>query len=503
MEIRGILFDSRRVKAGDLFFALPGTRTDGNRFVREALQRGARAVVVWQKEEVPPGVTTIQARHPRRLLATLANRFYRQPTNQLALVGVTGTSGKTTVTYLLESIWQAAGWQAGVIGTINYRYNGHPFDRAQDRLFPAALTTPEAVELQELLLTMVKAGVSHVAMEVSSHALAQERVRGCQWNGAIFTNLGRDHLDFHRDMEEYFSAKSRLFLDFLLASGKADRFAVINADDPWGKRLWQQLAAACQTSQTAARVLTYGHGRNLTASVTEVEESQQGLRGVLLLEGTRLPFTSPLVGDLQLFNLMAAGATAWAQEVPGEAIVEGIRKCTNVPGRLEPINTGQDFAVFVDYAHKPDALERVLQFLRRLTSGRLITVFGCGGDRDKGKRPLMGKVAARLSNVVILTSDNSRTEDPLRILQDIEQGITEVGMAKILNENAVKKTGGGYLVIENRRQAITTAILAARPGEVVLIAGKGHEDYQIIGRQRHHFDDREEARRVLKEAVSG
>lgn len=491
VEIQGIQYDSRRVKVGDLFFALPGTKTDGNRFIREAFQRGAGAVVVWQRDDAPPGVTTIYARHPRRLLATLADRFYGQPTNHLTLVGVTGTSGKTTVTYLLESIWQAAGWQTGVIGTINYRYSGHSF--------PAPLTTPEAVELQKTLLAMVEAGVSHVAMEVSSHALAQERVEGCRWNGAIFTNLGRDHLDFHRDMEEYFSAKSRLFLDALPASPKADRFAVINADDPWGKRLLQQTVAACEASRIAARVLTYGRGRNLTVSITEVEESFQELRGVLLMEGTRLPFTSPLIGDLHLSNLMAASATAWAQGVPGEAIVEGIRRCTSVPGRLEPIDMGQEFAVLVDYAHKPDALERVLQFLRKLTSGRLITVFGCGGDRDKGKRPLMGEVAGRLSNIVILTSDNPRTEDPLRILQEAEQGIVKAGVEKIPDGSAITETASGYLVIENRRQAITAAILGARAGEVVLIAGKGHEDYQIIGTQKHHFDDREEARRVLLE----
>jgi UDP-N-acetylmuramoyl-L-alanyl-D-glutamate--2,6-diaminopimelate ligase len=300
-------------------------------------------------------------------------------------------------------------------------------------------------------------------------------------------------------MEEYFSAKSRLFLDLLPASYKADRFAVINADDPWGNRLSQQMVATCMTDRMAARVFTYGHAKNLMVSVTEVEASPKRLHGVLLLEGARLPFTSLLVGDLHLSNLMAAAATAWAQGIPGEAIVEGIRKCTNVPGRLEPIDMGQDFAVFVDYAHKPDALERVLQFLRKFTSGRLITVFGCGGDRDKGKRSLMGKVAGHLSNVVILTSDNPRSEDPLRILQDIEQGIIEVGIDKIINESAVKNAASGYLVIENRREAITTAILGARPGEVVVVAGKGHEDYQIIGRQKHHFDDREEARRVLLE----
>ena len=494
VEIACLVYDSRRVTPGALFFALPGTKTDGTRFAAQALAQGAQAVVTLPGTTIAPlsdshtlaaeaaQATFITCTTPRVLLGLVADRFYHQPSAQLTLVGVTGTSGKTTTTYVLESIWRAMGWAAGVIGTVNYRYQG--------REMPAPFTTPEAVELQELLSVMVAEKVSHVVMEVSSHALVQERVQGCRWDGAVFTNLGRDHLDFHRDLEDYFAAKSRLFLDALATSEKPDRFAVINADDPWGARLLAQ--------SLPGRVLTYGFQPGVTVSVRNVENTFQGLQGVLRLAEQEVPFSSALIGELHLYNLMAAATVAYALGVPAEVIAAGIAHCPGVPGRMEAIIAGQPFGVLVDYAHKPDALDKMLRSVRRLTDKRVLTVFGCGGDRDRGKRPLMGEVTGRLSDVVILTSDNPRTEDPWHIIAEAEPGLLQAGVTKVDDPATVGTLQHGYLVIKDRREAIHAALRGAQPGDVVVIAGKGHEDYQIIGTTKYHFDDREEVRNYLR-----
>jgi len=487
VEISQLVYDSRLAKPGALFFALPGTKADGARFIEQACERGARAVVVSPGTAVTGRVTTIFSDAPRFLLGLMADRFYHSPSARLTLVGVTGTSGKTTTTYLLEAIWQAMGWSAGVVGTVNYRYRG--------RELPAPFTTPEAVELQELLSAMAAHEVSHVAMEVSSHALAQERVQGCRWDGALFTNLGRDHLDFHRDLEDYFAAKSRLFLQALAASPKPRRFAAINADDPWGTILLAK--------PIPGRVLTYGLQPGVTVSARDVRQSLQGLRGVLRLNGEEVPFSSALIGEPHLYNILAAATVAHALGVPAERIAAGVARCTNVPGRLEAVSAGQPFTVLVDYAHKPDALEKVLRSVRQLTAHRLLTVFGCGGDRDRGKRPLMGEAAGRLSDVVILTSDNPRTEDPGHIIAEAEAGLVQAGQPKVGETVAVASLRQGYLVIADRRTAIRTALAGARPGDVVVIAGKGHEDYQIIGTTKHHFDDREEVRHYLQTSYGG
>jgi UDP-N-acetylmuramoyl-L-alanyl-D-glutamate--2,6-diaminopimelate ligase len=330
-------------------------------------------------------------------------------------------------------------------------------------------------------------------VEVSSHALAQERVRGCQWDGAVFTNLGRDHLDFHTDMDDYFAAKVRLFVLGLAESPKANRFAVVNTDDPWGEKLL--------TYQLPGRVLTYGLEGRAGVSVRNIEQSFSGIRGTLCLEGRDLAFSSGLIGEPHLYNILAAAATAHALGIPAEAIVAGLAQCTRVPGRLETIEVGQDFAVIVDYAHKPDALEKTLRSVRQLTQQRLVTVFGCGGDRDTGKRPLMGEAAGRLSDVVIVTSDNPRTEDPQRILHAAELGVIQAGLHRVENTTqapaAIAELQRGYLVVADRREAIHAALGGARAGDVVVIAGKGHEDYQIIGTTKHHFDDREEVRQYF------
>jgi UDP-N-acetylmuramoyl-L-alanyl-D-glutamate--2,6-diaminopimelate ligase len=481
VEISQLAYDSRQVKPGALFFALPGSKNDGAHFIAQARARGAHAVVVPPGTVVTAGVTAIVCDNPRLLLGLMADRFSQSPSARLTLIGVTGTSGKTTTTYLLEAIWQAMGWSAGVIGTVNYRYQG--------REFPAPFTTPEAVELQDLLSTMAAQQVSHVVMEVSSHALVQERVQGCRWDGVVFTNLGRDHLDFHSDLEDYFAAKSRLFLQALAASPKADRFAVINRDDPWGTILLSK--------PIPGRVLTYGLQPGATVSVRQVENSLQGLRGILQLSGEEVQFSSSLIGEPHLYNMLAAATVAYALGVPAERIAAGIRDCTNVPGRLEAVAVGQPFTVLVDYAHKPDALEKVLRSARQLTTCRLLTVFGCGGDRDRGKRPLMGEAAGRLSDVVILTSDNPRTEDPEQILAEAEVGLIQAGQLKVTEAETLAALTQGYVVIADRRTAIRTALAGAQPGDMVVIAGKGHEDYQIIGTTKYHFDDREEVRTYL------
>ena len=487
VEISQLAYDSRRVKPGALFFALPGTKQNGVRFINQAHERGASAVVAPRGTAVPQPMTAIFSETPRLLLGVMADCFYKNPSAHLTLVGVTGTSGKTTTTYLLEAIWQQMGWSAGVIGTVNYRYQG--------RELPAPFTTPEAVELQELLSIMVAGHVSHAVMEVSSHALAQERVRGCRWDGAVFTNLGRDHLDFHPDIDDYFAAKSRLFVEALAISPKPNRFAAINTDDPWGAKLLEQ--------SLPGRVLTFGFQPEVTVSARHVERDFQGLRGILRLGKKEVAFSTPLIGDPHLYNVLAAATVAHALGVPEETIAAGIARCIHVPGRLEPITAGQPFTVLVDYAHKPDAIEKVLRSVRQLTTKRLLTVFGCGGDRDRGKRPLMGEAAGRLSDIVVLTSDNPRTEDPWQIIAEAAVGLIQAGQPKQEEDTATIATlQQGYLVIADRRTAIQAALAGARPGDVVVIAGKGHEDYQIIGTTKYHFDDREEVRNYLR-AVYG
>ena len=324
VEIVHLAYDSRNVQPGALFFALPGSKSDGSHFVSEAVARGACAVVVPPGITIPSHITAIYSSAPRILLGVCADRFYHHPTSQLTMVGVTGTSGKTTTTYLIEAIWQAMGWAPGVVGTINYRYRDH--------VLIAPFTTPEAVELQALLRTMVDERISHVVMEVSSHALAQDRVHGCQWDGALFTNLGRDHLDYHKDLDDYFAAKIRLFTEELAHSAKPHRFVAVNADDAWGQKLLSQ--------SLPGKVLTYGLRNDVAVSVRNVEKDFHGMRGVLRVEKEEVPFSSALIGEPHLYNIMAATTVAYALGVPAEVIAAGIRRCTGVPGRLEVIQCG-------------------------------------------------------------------------------------------------------------------------------------------------------------------
>ncbi|TAJ91894.1 UDP-N-acetylmuramoyl-L-alanyl-D-glutamate--2,6-diaminopimelate ligase [bacterium] len=534
--ITGLAYDSRKVKKGHLFFAVPGARLDGHDFALEALQRGAAAVVAERRTPLPHDATWVRVRSVRRAMGIWSALFFACPSRRMVLVGVTGTNGKTTVTYLLESIFSVAGIVPGVIGTINYRYQGCTI--------PAPHTTPESIDLQALLAEMVEAGVNSVAMEVSSHALEMERVRGIEFDGALFTNLTRDHLDFHLDMERYFSAKSRLFTDCLRTSSKSKKFAVIHGGDPRGRKLLEKIR------ELGLEVLSYGRGPEWDIHPLELEEDLNGLRGKIRVKDQEIDFSSRLIGAANLENILGAAGVGFGLGLPRDAISEGIARLGSVPGRLEKIENSLGISVLVDYAHTPDALERVLLSLRQLMrcfefrvssfesipietattnqkpetrNPKLVCVFGCGGDRDRGKRPLMGEIAARLADLVVLTSDNPRTEEPVRILEEIEDGVRKTGLKKfqisglksqIENRSTEAhnrspkskienpKLEGGYCVEPDRRAAIHLALQMARAGDLVLIAGKGHENYQILGPKRIHFDDREVAREEL-EKLSG
>ena len=478
-EVRGVTADSRRVEPGMVFVAVRGTHTDGHRYLAQAARAGALAAVV--EEPAVLELPQVQVADSRRALAILAARFHGRPDREMTLVGVTGTNGKTTLTYLVEAVLSLRG-PVGVMGTVETRFAG--------RRHPAALTTPDPVELAARLAEMRAAGVNQVVMEVSSHALDQRRADGLAFDLGVFTNLSRDHLDYHRDLEDYFAAKGRLFRELLPAArgeGKAG-VAVVCVDGPWGRRL----AGECRGR--GLRVITYG-----LSPQAEVrgEESRLGLEGGLLRvvwPGGAGRVRTPLVGAFNLVNLLGAAAVGLGLGLDMGRVLEAVGRCGGVPGRLERVGEAAVRpAVFVDYAHTDDALRQVLAALRPLTPGRLICVFGAGGDRDPGKRPLMGRAVARGADAAVLTSDNPRSEDPLAIMAMIRPGLEEGGM-----RSARELTGRGVYVAEpDRARAIALAVAAAGEDDVVLIAGKGHEDYQIVGRRRRHFDDREQAAAAL------
>ena len=481
-EVSGLAYDSRRVGAGEVFFAIPGEQSDGHDFIADAIERGAAAVVYARKGACPQGRAGLRVNDVRRAMGLWAARFYDWPSQKLKLVGVTGTNGKTSLTYLIESMLRAAGMEPGVIGTINYRYCGDEV--------PSHHTTPESLDLQGLLDKMSRAGVEAVTMEVSSHALVQERVRGLDFDIGVFTNLSRDHLDYHADMDDYFLAKSRLFTDYLRASAKRNKAAVICADDPRGRELIAKL------SRQSLEVWSYGESQQWDVHPLNVENDVTGLRGKIRAKERTIEFASPLIGAANLQNIMGALGVGLALGLDVAAVAEGIGRLRSVPGRLEKVANDIGITILVDYAHTPDALEKALGAIRPLTEGKLITVFGCGGDRDRGKRPLMGEIAARLSDVVVVTSDNPRSENPLAILNEVAVGVQRTNLKKLAAAQLATETG--YCVEADRREAIRIALRAAKPGDSVLIAGKGHEDYQILGATRIHFDDREVTREELE-----
>ena len=468
LEVNRVCTNSHACKQGDLFIGMPGTRVDGGEFWRSALGQGAIAAVVTPSaaDKQPPtaDACVIQTEDMIATCSAIAAAFYDYPTHKLKTIGVTGTNGKTTTSHLIEYFLLQAQQPTALLGTLYTRWQGYSQT--------AIHTTPFSVELQSQLAEAVKAGNQYAVMEVSSHALAQGRVKACSFEVGVFTNLTQDHLDYHKDMEDYFQAKSLLFTAEYL-KGKA----IINLDDAYGKRLIDRL--------DHSKVWTYSvNDRAADLYTSNLDYQSTGVRGILHTPKGEMAFNSPLVGQFNLANLLAAVGTALYLGVELQVLVDSLPQFAGVPGRMERVQLTpeQDISVIVDYAHTPDSLENLLKAARPFISGKMICVFGCGGDRDRTKRPLMGKIAAELADVAVVTSDNPRTENPDQILKDIVAGIP------LTIEP---------MVISDRARAIATAIEQAQSGDGVLIAGKGHEDYQILGTEKIHFDDREQARVAL------
>lgn len=459
VPIQHVTSDSRAVKTGSLYFAIRGTKSDGHEFIPSALESGAAAVVVETPEAFEKFPGTVQVVSSRQALALAAAEFYERPSAKFSLVGITGTNGKTTTSYLLRAVWEALGITNGVLGTVEYHIGRETF--------PSRLTTPDPVELQSFFRRMVDARVKMAAIEVSSIALDQDRVTGSDFKVGVFTNLTQDHLDYHGDLERYYLAKKKLFTEFSLAH------AVINVDDEWGARLAGEIRGP--------KLATFSL-KDSTASffAESISFEKQGTSARVRFEGGTTELRTPLIGRHNLYNCLGVFATGHVLGLPTEKLVEALADASGAPGRLERVTRAKDQPhVFVDYAHTPDALANVLRALSALKGngdGRIITVFGCGGDRDRTKRPLMADFASSLSEITVATSDNPRTEDPERILNDIEAGI--------------RRGKTEYHRRVNRREAIHLALRLARPGDLVLVAGKGHETYQIIGKEQFPFDDR-------------
>jgi UDP-N-acetylmuramoyl-L-alanyl-D-glutamate--2,6-diaminopimelate ligase len=467
IEIQQVACDSRKVQQGALFFALHGAKADGNAFIQDALKRGAAAIA---SEDAAPTkfsvkVAWIQVREARKALAITAANFFGRPGNALQLAAVTGTNGKTTTTSVVDAIVKASGAKTGLFGTIAYH--------TPLRDYPAPNTTPESVDLQGFLAEIRDAGGKYAVLEASSHSLAMDRLWGCHFHAAVFTNLTREHMDYHKTFEDYFEAKKRLFEG---TGAGAPEVRVVNTDDEFGKRL----------AGVAKQTVTYGLESDADITTKKFQLTFDGLSFTAHTPNGKVHVVSRLVGRINVYNLLAAIGAAQALGLSNEVIEEGIRNLESVSGRFQRIDLGQPFFVVVDYAHTDDALENLIRTARELNpKGRIITLFGCGGLKDRTKRPVMGEVTGRLSDLTILSSDNPRTEDPLKIISDIIVGL--------------QKTAGKYLIEPDREKAIGVAMDEARTGDIVLLAGKGHENYQILADRTLEFDDREMARRALRE----
>lgn len=462
LTVTGLSADSRKVRKGDLFFGLRGEHYDGASFARDAVKQGAVAVI----SESPVDIVEVpccQVRDLKKVIARITDRFYRHPSGRLHLTGVTGTNGKTTVSHLIRHLLETAGRPTGIIGTIYY-ITGETKVRA-------SLTTPDPVRFQGILYEMVVTGLSHAVSEVSSHALALKRVDYTDFRISVFTNLSRDHLDFHGDMENYYLAKERLFTELTREA------AVVNVDDPYGERLLR----SCR--ERGLKTLSYGFSPESSVRAAEIIHGRDGLSFLLHLDGETFRLQSPMIGITSLYNILAAVSVAWLLGLGKDTIKNAVSTFRGVEGRMEVVDEGQDFTAVLDYAHTPDALEKVLQSLSGLTPGRLIVVFGCGGNRDRGKRPEMGRVAERCSDIQIVTSDNPRDEPPEEIIRDILKGMK----------------GKSAEVIPDRREAIQRAVEIAGKGDLILLAGKGHEEYQEIRGTRYPFSDREILSTILRE----
>jgi UDP-N-acetylmuramyl-tripeptide synthetase len=482
-EILSIHCRAQDVTPGGLFIAIKGLKADGHDYIDQAIKNGAVAVVV--ERHIKTHVRTIAAKNTRRAMSAVSARFYGDPCDKLVLVGISGTNGKTTTSWIVEQILKAAGFETGVIGTINWRY--------RDKVAESPVTTPESMDLQQMLATMVKAGVTHVVMEVSSHGLDLYRVRDCFFDTAIFTNLTQDHLDYHKTMSAYWACKKKLYTRQLARGNKNGR-AVINIDDTRGAKLATTLSLPPITT-----------GIHDTAGVRalDITEDISGIKGTLDIGGIKTAFTSSLTGAFNLENILSAAGGAHALGIAPDIICRGIEACKGVPGRLERVpNHGNRF-IFVDYAHTPDALESILKTLKLRAPARVITVFGCGGDRDKSKRPLMGQIAVTYSDIAMVTSDNPRTESPEAIIQDIlegmtsspgsHQGVTWVSQMDLNHPSPI-------LAEPDRKKALFAAVALSCPGDIIIAAGKGHETYQVTARGTIDFDDRKVLKQAIKQA---
>lgn len=472
-EVSGLQYDSRKVKRGDCFFAMKGEVTDGNEYIDRAIEAGAVAVITDSPKQKPRDGVAWAITNPgrgRRALAIAAANFYRKPAEKLSLIGVTGTNGKTTTTFLIERMLEVAGKKSALVGTIEYRIAG--------KVIPAPHTTPESLELNQFFSDALKQGATEGVMEVSSHALAQERVWNVPFDVAVFTNLTRDHLDYHADMEEYFLAKKRLFEG---SGTSTPRVAVLNQDDEYGKRLINE----CKGK--VPRIFTYGlKSGSFHAQFLEI--TPRGSKFELITPGGAIRVFTHLVGEVNVYNVIAASAAAYARGCTLGQIAEAVNSMSHVPGRFQRVDNGQPYTVVIDYAHTDDALRNLTNVARDFVkragmNGKVITLFGCGGDRDKKKRPMMGRAAGEGSDFVVLTSDNPRSEDPLAIIHDALMGL--------------RTTGKDFTIEPDRKRAINVAVRLARPGDIVLIAGKGHEKYQITKTGQQPFDDVEVAKQAL------
>ena len=468
VDVKGIAVDSRKVKDGFIFFAVEGAHVDGNNYIDQAIKSGASAVV--SLRYVQNLSCALFLANPLEVISDVAAKFYNYPDSQLLLFGVTGTNGKTTITYFLESILNLAGLSTGVVGTVNYRYAKKTFDSPN--------TTPQAADLYEVLSKMVSEHQSAAAIEVSSHALSLGRIKGIEFDTAIFTNLTHDHLDFHKTMDDYFCAKVKLFLGLTQKRKNKKKVAVVNIDDPYGKKILDVIDSGVQK-------VTYGIKNNASVSAQEIIKSAKKTSFLIRSDFGTFPVVLNFIGEYNIYNALAAAAAALYNGISTENVKRGLEALSSVPGRLENVDVGQLFNVVVDYAHTDDALKNALKALRPLTTGKLITVFGCGGERDRTKRPIMGAIATELSDYVIVTSDNPRSEDPQNIALDIE-----VGIKRAKREN--------YKVVIDRKDAIFEALSMAVSGDIVLLAGKGHEIYQIVDNNKIHFSDFEVAKSALE-----
>jgi UDP-N-acetylmuramoyl-L-alanyl-D-glutamate--2,6-diaminopimelate ligase len=473
LEILGISYDSKNIHDGFLFVAIKGEKTDGHQYIEHALKNGAIALIVEDiPKNAPNNIPIIQVENSKSALAKVSANFFEHPTKELTLVGITGTNGKTTITYLLESIWQVMRKNTGVIGTVEYRYSGNRI--------PSPMTTPESLDLMKLLKDMRSSGVEYVAMEVSSHALDRNRVSECHFDIAVFTNLTQDHLDYHETFENYLLAKKKLFSEVLKQSEKKEKFSIINIDDPYGKEI---------AKDSSGKIIYYScNRRNEGVYVEKASITPEGIQAFLGTPWGKIDISSKLLGKHNLYNILAAVSVGLSLGFSIDHVKSGISSLRSVPGRLDKVENSYGINILIDYAHTPDALKNVLTAVRPLTPKRLILIFGCGGDRDPLKRPVMGKIGRELSDILIVTSDNPRTEPPELIIDEIENGIQK--------GNSDKKM---YFRISDRHNAIRKGIEIAAKGDTILIAGKGHENYQILGTRKIPFDDKETAENILQE----